>query len=118
MIEAPVTLFHAGDAPWSTPFEATAADQALNYVTDGPFVYREKNGALGMIWSSFHEGRYSIGVAESKTGTILGPWTHRHDPILQTGGHGMLFEDFAGKRLLAIYAPNTIGAERLQLMEF
>lgn len=117
MLGAPVTLFHASDAPWSTPAGNTDTGRAA-YVTDGPFVYREKDGTLRMIWSSFREGRYCIGIAESGTGTILGPWKQQDRPILDIGGHGMLFEDFSGRRFLAIHSPNTTGAERLKLIPF
>jgi len=115
---APVTLFHASDAPWSTPTGGTAAGCEKTYVTDGPFVYWEKDGTLRMIWSSFREGRYCVGIAESETGTILGPWKQQNQPVLETGGHGMLFEDFSGKRFLAFHSPNTDGDERMKWVEF
>lgn len=115
----PVTLFHAKDAPWCV---SNTGDVVIghgeNYVTDGPFIFDNNDGILRMIWSSFSEGGYSIGVAESESGNILGPWTQQNQPVLNIGGHGMLFNDFSGKRLLSLHSPNTNGDERLKLIPF
>ena len=70
-VEAPQTLFHASAADWST---GSATGDQTTYVTDGCFLYRTHTGKLLMIWSSFKEGQYAMGVAESVTGRVAGPW--------------------------------------------
>ena len=100
------TLFAASDAPWAEPIKDGTA-----YVTDGPFVL-QLNGNLAMIWSSFRNGSYAIGVAYSDSG-ITGPWRQDDEPLYQNdGGHGMIFRDFAGTPYLAIHTPNRTPDER------
>ena len=45
-----------------------------SYVTDGCFLYATKTGKLLLIWSNFGNEGYAVGIAESTTGKILGPW--------------------------------------------
>lgn len=112
----PVTLFHASAAPWST---GSPNAQGTTYVTDGCFLYRTRTGKLLMIWSSFMNGEYAIGTAESATGRITGPWRHNPEPLFsRDGGHGMIFEGFDGVLRLVIHAPNSpAGAERARIFE-
>ena len=108
-----ILLFHASQAPWVRAIKPGC------YVTDGPCFETGSNGTLRMIWSSFcqPEGAYAIGVAESKNGKIEGPWSHRPGPIFQqNGGHGMIFEDFEGRKLLGLHAPNS-NPERAKFFE-
>lgn len=112
----PVVLFHATDAPWSVADTGDVVQgEGENYVTDGPFLFRE-NGVLKMLWSSFAREGYALGTAYSLSGSVLGPWKQNPEPTCPFGGHGMLFEDFTGRWLLALHAPNTSGLERLQLI--
>ena len=67
----PIRLFCASAAKWSTG--ANRADGSKTYVTDGCFLYRSKSGKLLMMWSSFMNGTYAVGIAESTTGKIIGP---------------------------------------------
>jgi hypothetical protein len=86
-------------------------------VTDGPCLYRARDGALFMLWSSFGAGRYSVGVARSASGGIGGPWVHRAEPIYaQDGGHGALFTTFAGQLMLELHHPNKPPEERPYLL--
>lgn len=112
-VGAPVRLFNASAAKWSTG----AANGS--YVTDGCYLYRTKNGKLVMIWSSFMNGEYAIGVAESTTGKILGPWRQNDEPLFnRNGGHGMLFNDFDGGLHLVIHVPNSpAGMERARIFD-
>ena len=110
----PVTLFRANEAPWVVSISRDVGD----FVTDGPFLYRSSDGKLCMLWSSFSTGDYAIGVAESVTGSVLGPWVQRDKPEVENGGHGMLFEDFSGKTWLSIHSPNGSPMERLKLVPF
>ena len=60
-----VVMTRAHDATWNT-----------SPVTDGPYLFRTQTGRLGMIWTSWHGGRYVQGVAYSSTGKMNGPWVH------------------------------------------
>ena len=107
----PKTLFAASEAPWAKPLTGRAPG---SYVTDGPFFYRAKSGALLMLWSSFGEdGGYCIGVAVSQSQRLLGPWEQQPKPLYAAdGGHGMLFDTADGQLYLAIHTPNNTPMER------
>lgn len=107
--EKPVLLFHASDAPWPT--------KKKDMVTDGPFLVRAGNGQLLMLWSSFGEGGYNLGVARSKSGSVTGPWAHDPEPLYRgDGGHAMIFRTFEGQTMLALHAPNGGGKERARFL--
>ncbi|WP_240894456.1 glycoside hydrolase family 43 protein [Parapedobacter sp. SGR-10] len=112
-----VTLFYASSANWSTGQKKPNGDTA--YVTDGCFVYRTKTGKLLMLWSSFKNDSYAIGIAESATGKLTGPWKQQPDLLFgQNSGHGMLFETFDGRLMLTFHGPNSpSGKERAQIFE-
>ena len=106
----PMRLFCASAAPWVTSRDL--------YVTDGPFLYKTKNGKLLMIWSSFGEGGYAVGIAESTTGKITGPWKQHAEPLYSTdGGHGMIFKSLDGRLFLSLHGPNGGGLERARFIE-
>ncbi|MBR4995260.1 MAG: family 43 glycosylhydrolase [Alistipes sp.] len=108
-------LFCASAADWST---GSGAEGNKTYVTDGCFLYRSKTGKLLMMWSSFMDGVYAVGVAESDTGKIIGPWRQQKDPIFVGGGHSMLFTDFEGRLCLVLHSPNSPGGkERAKILE-
>lgn len=105
----PVRLFNASSAKWSTGPDT--------FVTDGCFLYRTKTGKLLMLWSSFMNGEYAIGIAESVTGKVLGPWRQSDTPLFsRDGGHGMVFRTFDGRLCLVIHAPNSEN-ERARIFE-
>ena len=65
-IGEPKTLFTATQAPWVWNMQESLPNGKYDgYVTDGPWFYRTRSGKLQMIWSSFGEKRYAIGIAES-----------------------------------------------------
>lgn len=114
----PVRLFCASAASWSTGSNAAnPADKT--YVTDGCFLYKTKDGKLLMIWSSFKNGSYAIGIAESVTGKVHGPWRQQKDLLFDShGGHGMIFRHFDGRLCLVFHAPNSPGgSERAHIYE-
>ena len=113
----PQKLFCASAAPWSTGMETKSGDR--HYVTDGCFLYRSKTGKLLMIWSSFCNGQYAVGVAESTTGRVKGPWRQQPEPIFNRhGGHAMIFKTFDGKLCLTLHQPNSpAGDERAKIFE-
>ena len=107
----PFRLFKASDNPGVSELRAGTG----NYVTDGPFLYRE-NGRIHMIWSSFYEGRYLVLEAESDS--LYGTWTHSGSKFPFDGGHAMIFTSLEGKRMIALHAPNQCDLERAAFYEF
>lgn len=70
-----------------------------------------------MIWSSFGEQKYAVGLARSKTGKVAGPWEQVDEPLVAAnGGHGMIFKTFDGRLMMTIHQPNS-GDIRAQLFE-
>lgn len=68
---------------------------ALQYVTDGPELYRTFDGHLLMLWSSYsHDDTYIQTIARSKSGLIEGPWEQLPPLLYEDSGHGMLFSYF------------------------
>ncbi|RKL66247.1 glycoside hydrolase [Salipaludibacillus neizhouensis] len=105
-VSNPVILFRASEAKWTR-------GENNNYVTDGPFLIKDSQGQLKMLWSSIGEKGYAIGVARSESGNILGPWVQEAEPLFaESGGHGMLFETFEKDLLLTIHSPNSTPNER------
>jgi len=114
--EAPFLMFKASSAPWAFELRNRASG---SFVTDGPFLYRAKEGSLFMLWSSFgKEGNYCIGSAYSESGTLIGPWKQSVEPFYNAdGGHGMLFHSREGILYLAIHSPNKTPFERPVFVE-
>lgn len=108
----PQVLFTASEAPW-----AHKEENQRDFVTDGPFLYRPEPDRLVMLWSSFGVSGYAVGVADSTTGQITGPWKQRAKPLYaQNGGHPMLFRDFEGDLRMSLHAPNDSPEERPQFL--
>lgn len=106
----PRLLFRASEAPWAREINSKGR---IGYVTDGPWLHRLANGTLIMLWSSFGAGGYTVGVARSESGDILGPWQQQPDPLYAgDGGHCMVFRTFDGQLLLAYHRPNASPEER------
>ncbi len=112
----PFFLFRAAEAPWAKPIPFAKAEFGIDgdaYFTDGPTVYRHRNGALSIIWSSWSKCGYAVGVAQSKSGKLAGPWVQCPDPLYpENGGHGMLFETKEGDLLYTLHYPNDKHCER------
>ena len=101
-----IRLFCASAAEWS--IGSPRADGSRTYVTDGCFLYRTKSGKLLMIWSSFSKEGYAVGIAESTTSTVFGPWRQQKQLLYNTnGGHGMLFKTFDGRLCMVLHSPNS-----------
>lgn len=113
----PVTLFCASSAAWSNG--QTQPNGRTGYVTDGCFLYKTKTGKLLMLWSSFKSGSYAMGIAESITGKLTGPWKQQQNLLFaKNGGHGMLFKSLDGRLMLTLHGPNSPdGKERAQIFE-
>lgn len=106
----PQTLFSASSASWVRSHEP----DGNRFVADGPFPYRNKKGELLILWSSFGEYGYAIGVARSPGGEILGPWEQSPQPLSEgDSGQGMLFRTFGGELRLCLHCPNRPPVEKL-----
>ncbi|MCU6707856.1 glycoside hydrolase family 43 protein [Paenibacillus sp. J5C_2022] len=108
----PYRLFSASEAPWTI---LQGNDTHQGYVTDGPFLFSPRSGELWMIWSSYGEEGYAMGLARSQSGGILGPWKQENEPFFRKdGGHGMLFRTWEGQLALTLHCPNDTPRERAQ----
>ena len=109
----PHLLFTASQAPWAAPLAGRAPG---SYVTDGPFLWRLRTGALAMLWSSFDAaGRYCLGVATAPS--LLGPWRQAERPLYGgDAGHGMIFEAPDKHLYLAVHSPNDTPHERARFL--
>lgn len=106
----PHILFHASEAPWAQEVNSKGRK---GYVTDGPWMHRLPDGGLVMLWSSFGEGGYTVGIAQSDSGDVLGEWKQLPKPLYAgDGGHCMTFRDFNGQLLLTYHRPNSTPDER------
>ncbi len=106
----PRLLFRASEAPWAQEINSKGR---RGYVTDGPWLHRLADGPLLMLWSSFGAGGYTVGIARSESGDVLGPWQQLPEPLYAgDGGHCMVFRTFAGELRLAYHRPNPTPDER------
>lgn len=109
----PRLFFHASDAiPAVASFHHPRKGDI--YVTDGPFLFRDKEGKLRMIWSSFaKENQYCVALASPECGAFSDEWKPERNLLFaKDGGHGMIFTGLDGKRYLALHSPNETLAER------
>lgn len=106
----PKLMFYASEAPWSLPFPYAKQEFGIEedvYFSDGPFFYRTEDGGLSMIWSSWGENGYTVGIAYSDNKEIDGNWIHEEVPLFgKDGGHGMIFKTKEEKFMLALHFPN------------
>lgn len=102
----PVTMFRA-----SSPYYIEKKPEGEHYITDGPFMYRTRNGELLMIWSTFIHHQYAQCLAKSDNGEIDGEFIHLPPLITDDGGHGMLFNGKEGL-MLTFHTPNQTDYER------
>lgn len=85
-------------------------------VTDGPYLYRCKNGELICIWSSFNKDGYMEVVSRSDNGDIDGNWSIDLNPLIDgDGGHGMVFKSKDDETIFVMHSPNAAGLERARL---
>ena len=90
-ISAPRVLWRATDYPFARP----VGKNKDGYVTDGPFLYRNSQGKLLCIWSTFGDEGYAELISRSDNGELSGNWNVSKDPLFRSnGGHGMIFRGF------------------------
>ncbi len=114
MIAEPITLFSASESGWAEKYMWQGKS---GYITDGPYLLKHADKLL-MLWSSFLDDRYAIGMVVSDNGSLMGPWRHIEKPIHIDGGHSMVFEDFTGKKTLTFHQPNDTPDERAVFLDF
>jgi hypothetical protein len=112
----PIYLFKASDAPWLNQ-QGRASRKENNYVTDGPELFRTKDGHLLMLWSSYDTNGYVQTVARSRSATLKGPWDQLEPLLHQDSGHGMLFHRFDGQLMLVVHRPFQNARAKLYEME-
>ena len=88
-----------------------------HYVTDGPFMYRTKDGELLMIWSSFMHGDYTEYVVKFKGGDLGRDFEHMTPLDTSDGGHGMIFRGLDGRLYFTYHSPNASGYEHPYFVE-
>lgn len=120
----PIFLFRSTDAKWSRPLTLPPGEKPPAglfladepYFTDGAFLVRV-GATLFMLWSSFGERGYAMGVACSPSGDVLGPWQQSELPLWpHNGGHGMIFADDANRRFMVFHTPNETPNERVRMV--
>ncbi|WP_462409554.1 glycoside hydrolase family 43 protein [Neobacillus sp. Marseille-QA0830] len=112
----PKLLFEASKAPWSFPIPFAKKEFGMDgdvYFVDGPCLYRTSSGKLLMLWSSWGEKGYAVGIACSDSGEIDGKWRHLETPLFgENGGHGMLFQNKEKEWMYTLHFPNDLYMER------
>ncbi len=106
----PVLLFRASEAEWVRRMDHSSGIQG--FVTDGPFLWRGRDGRLLCLWSSFSEEGYTQGLAVSDTGEIGSHFSQLEPLFRKNGGHGMLFRSLEGQLYLTLHSPNEHLKER------
>ena len=102
-----VTLFRASEPYWADK----CTDPEEHRVTDGPFMYRTKDGELLMLWSTFIKGQYAECLVKFAGREIGADFVHLAPMIDDDGGHGMIFGN--GEKLyLTFHSPNQRDMER------
>lgn len=117
--EKPVTMFRASAAPFCREMnsigEATFGLKMPGWVTDGPQMFHTQTGKLGMLWSTWGEGRYLQGICYSASGKIEGPWIQEKEAFLgNNSGHGMLFRTFQGTLIYVVHHVEDNGPRKPQ----
>ena len=106
----PQTMFNAKASPY-----VRVTSRGYGYITDGPCMYRTREGELLMLWSSKGETGYMECVYRSDNGEIDGIFTPQQLLYTADGGHGMLFRDKSGDLRFTLHSPNTTGEERMAI---
>ena len=108
-VSAPMELWRASDYV----NVKSVTEKPADFVTDGPFMFRNAADELLCIWSTFNENGYTELISKSDNGEIDGNWTILPQPLSsKDGGHGMIFRTFCGKECFIMHKPNTATLER------
>ena len=67
---------------------------------------------------TYYSGGYMVGIAESTSGKLAGPWIHQPEAMFsEGGGHPMLFRTFDGKLMMTLHSPNSGPNQRIHFFE-
>lgn len=109
------TLFTAQEAQWAKPVPFAEAEFGLKgdvFFTDGPAIYQQSDKSLIMLWSSWGDKGYAVGMVIAESGRIEGPWKHQDKAIFEeNGGHGMLLKTKEGDLKYILHYPNEKNKE-------
>ena len=106
----PRLLFRASEAKWPKLIHHSSGQDG--YVTDGPFIWKAKDGRLLCLWSSLAESGYTQALAVSDTGRIDSHFSQLPPLFERDGGHGMLFKTKENRLTLTLHSPNEHLKER------
>lgn len=102
----PLLLFRGSEPDWAMKDEK-------NFVTDGPWLYRTRQGKLLMLWSSGGRNGYVEAISCSENGKLTGTWRHYRKLLFdRDGGHGMTFFTKEGQLCFVLHHPNQVSVER------
>lgn len=118
-IGEPILLFRGSEALWTKALPRRDDSSIVDArVTDGPFIHRNSEGGLLLLWSSLGETGYCQGSTWSESGSLAGPWIQNPTPILTSdGGHGMIFRSFDNRLYITYHSPNSTPLERFFYVE-
>lgn len=106
----PFTIFNAANAHWAKPFPFAKEEFGVDgdaYFSDGPFFHRNTDGKLLLLWSSWGENGYAMGIAHTDNNELDGNWTQEEMPLWRIdGGHGMIFRTLDNTLMLTLHYPN------------
>lgn len=109
-----IDILEAGEMKWIRPFRDESIEKE-GFLTDGPFMYRAKDGELLLLWSSYSKkgyseegfGAYTVAIARSRSGRITGPWSHDEKLLLDRNtGHCSLFRSFENQLMISAHYPD------------
>ena len=106
------TMFKASSPYWADVIE----DKTKHRITDGPFMYRTKDDALLMLWSTFIKGKYAECLVRFTDGELSMNFEHLQPLLDDDGGHGMIFRS-GDKLYLTFHSPNQTDYERPHFIE-
>lgn len=96
----PRELFRGNASPAARPQQGQGI-----IVTDGPQLYRTRDGSLHMLWSSWGDDGYFQTISRSPSGDLFGPWEHGPVWLAKGSGHGMLFRTLDERWMLVVHRP-------------
>lgn len=114
----PITIIDTKNdqIPWIRHMEDPRVEKK-GYLTDAPFIHKNADGGLELLWSSYSvknykgcgSGGYVTAVCENESGNISGTWKHREELLLdENTGHAALFYDLNNNLRLVSHANDTL----------
>ena len=109
----PYVMFTASQNPWSSGVDSLG-NKSFCPVMDGPFLFDTDGLELGILFSTYIDGEYAVGVAYTeKNHGLNGPWHIEPEPLLRdNNGHPMMFNTFDGTLVMAVHKDTVINNRR------